>query len=109
ADDASDTATAGCVVWDAVRCEQKWDAIDRHAALASAAFARARPMFACALGKTVRCQAVPSFEPTGAPIVLPAEPEMIALSPDGRLVAVKLDGRVELYDTEHGKTRHKFV
>ena len=47
------------------------------------------------------------FEPTGTPIELQdktVEPEMIALSPDGRLVAAKLTGRIELFDAASGRS-----
>jgi WD40 repeat protein len=58
----------------------------------------------------VQCYTAPKFEPFGKTIELgeTVEPEMIALSPSGRVVAIKLAGRVELRDTEQGKLRHTF-
>ncbi|MBN9122436.1 MAG: protein kinase [Planctomycetes bacterium] len=98
-----DTApNAACAVWDAKSGEQKWFRGDPEAGMASAGFARSRPVFACSLSRTVRCYSVPTFEPVGRPITAGAEPQIIALSPDGRTVALKL-GCVALYDTESGR------
>jgi WD40 repeat protein len=108
-DDAMNGARSGCVVWDATTGDELWSASEPDALLTSADFARSRPMFACTHGNTIRCYAVPKFESIGTPITLDDEPQMLALAPDGRLVAVKLNGRVELFDTDNGQSRHRFA
>jgi WD40 repeat protein len=107
-DNATPGVSPGCMVWDVTSGEYRWDFSDEKAGIASAEFARAYPRLACARLKTVRCFAIPKFEPFGKPIEVQAEPEMIALSPNGKLVAIKLDGRVEVRDTETGQLRQKF-
>jgi serine/threonine protein kinase/WD40 repeat protein len=112
ADDAANPDSwPGCVAWDVGTGEPRWTAADRDGNISSATFARSQPVFACARKNVVRCYTTPTFEPTGTPIEFKdktVEPEMIALSPDGRLVAVKLDSRVELFDTASGRFRHKY-
>jgi WD40 repeat protein len=107
-DNATPDTAPGCMVWDVASGEYRWDFSDEKAGIASAEFARAYPRLACARLKTVRCFALPKFEPFGKPIEVQAEPEMIALSPNGKLVAIKLDSRVEVRDTETGQLRQQF-
>jgi WD40 repeat protein len=112
ADDAAmPDSWPGCVAWDVDAIEPRWTAADRDGHISSAVFARSQPMFACARKNVVRCYTTPTFEPTGTPIEIKdktVEPEMIALSPDGRLIAAKLTGRIELFDVASGQSRHRY-
>jgi WD40 repeat protein len=105
--DDSDSGQAGGLVWDAPG-NPRWVA-PGTASAASAAFAGAVPVFAVAGKAGVRCYSVPTFQPLGNVIPTTREPDMIAVSPNGRFVAVKLDSRILLHDAVSGELRHAYT
>lgn len=101
---ADDGLQAGFMVWDAAGAHTAGEVFG--GTMACAAFARAAPLLAVAGRKAVKFLSVPGFRPTGPTITGSGDPEMIALSDDGRRVAVKESGRVAVYDTATGAPRH---
>jgi WD40 repeat protein len=106
ADDGDGRTGARCVVWEAHSGEQRW--VGGSVAAASAAFAGAAPVFAATEPGAVRCYSVPKFERFGAELPVEKDPDTIALSPDGQLVALKLNGRITLHDTKTGTERQTY-
>jgi WD40 repeat protein len=105
--DGQDGAVARCVVWKADSGAQHW--CSAPVALASVAFAGAARVFAATEPGGVRCYSFPPFEPLGPAIPTGTDPDTIALSPDGALVALKLPGRIQLHDTHTGAERQTYL
>ena len=107
---SDDNASPGTVVWELPSGKPQWHIDDKTGNICSSDFARSQPVFANTRKNTVQCYTVPKFELLGKKIEFDAtvEPEMIALSPSGKLLAIKLDSRVELYDVVKGQLRHRF-
>jgi serine/threonine protein kinase len=101
ADEATDGAAARVVVWEAPNRKQHLS-FGPARTRASAAFAGAHPIFAVTERGSVRCYTVPQFSPHGKEIPTERDPDTIALSPDARLLAIRLDGCVRLHDTQTG-------
>jgi serine/threonine protein kinase len=106
ADDNANGASARCVVWNAASGERRW--FGGPVKLASVAFAGGAPVFAATEPGAVRCYSVPQFEPLGKEIPIATDPDTIALSPDGKLVALKLKDRIQLYDPATGAERLRY-
>src|SRR5205085_9556 len=64
-DHVRDDAWPGCCLWEAATGKVVWNSDDKVRGIASAAFARSVPLFACTRVTAVRCYSVPNVAPHG--------------------------------------------